>query len=233
MKAKSKLIILTVVLSVCIVATAVGVTVAYWVGAEGSNQIAPQTDTTDWNYYAKYFIYEEVKNGSNAVIGYRVVGFKDTVLENVIIPRYATGGWLRTKDKDGNTVLTAISTNNPVAVISVGNSVFAGDTDKRIPVTLTIPTTVDVEAGAFVGLTNLTKITIKAVKGTGINSTLDDTINIGVNAFFGCDNVTKFVADDYIRLVTVGASSTSLDDFNDAFKAAIGIFDSELSRSEN
>ena len=226
MKARTKLIILTIVISVCIVATATGVTVAYWVGAEGTNQIAPQTDSTDWNYYAKYFIYDEVRNESNELDGYRIVGFKDTVLENVIIPRYATGGWLQTIDENGNVKLTAIDGANPKAVLAVGNTIFAGDTDKKIPVTLTIPTTVSIEAGAFMGLTNLTKITIKQVKNFNGNDYKND-IHIGANAFFGCFNVNTFVATQQINLKVNGAT---INDF-ETFKTLTGLFVDDLTRS--
>ncbi|MBO7221929.1 MAG: hypothetical protein J6V37_02650 [Clostridia bacterium] len=216
MKTKTKLVLLITVISLCIVATATGVTVAYWVGAKGSNQIAPQTDTTDWNYYSKYFIYEEIRNASNALIGYKIVGFKDTVLENVVIPRYATGGWLR-ENKD-DTTLVKIGEGTTVAVLEVGNSLFAGTTDKAVPVTLTLPTTVEVEPGAFQGLTNLTTVTIKAVDGFN-SSTLDDSITIGQNAFFGCDNVTKFIVSTNITFVVPGASITGFD----SFKSAVGL----------
>ena len=224
MKTKSKIIILIVVLSVCIVATVVGVTSAYWVGAEGTNQIAPQTDSTDWNYYTKYFIYEkEFASDGVTLIGYKIVAFKDTVLENVIIPRYATGGWLR-EIKDGNTTYTKITDQNAV-VVKVGNSVFANTTDKLIPVTLTIPTTVDVEPGAFVGLVNLTKVTIKSVNDT--QGILDTTITIGQNAFSGCYNVSKFVAPSHITINVPG-----VDNDWEKHKIAMGLVIDELKKSE-
>lgn len=231
MKAKTKLTILTIIISVCIIATATGVTVAYWVGAEGTNQIAPQTDSTDWNYYAKYFIYEEVKNGSNAVVGYRIVGFKDTVLENVIIPRYATGGWLRTTDANGKVILKEIKVEEnetAQAVLVVGNTIFAGDTDKRIPVTLTIPTTVSIEAGAFMGLTSLTKITIKLVSELTSTEPQYD-MYIGANAFFGCFNVKTFVAPKQVNL-RVNGIVYSEGNFEE-FKNATGLIVDGLTRS--
>lgn len=208
MKTKSKLIILIVVLSVCIVATVTGVTVAYWVGAEGTNQIAPQTDTTDWNYWTKYFIYEAVEN-EGTVIGYRVVDFQGAVLENVIIPRYATGGWLR-ENKD-DTSLEKITTPN-APVLYVGNSLFADTTDKAIPVTLTLPTTVEVEPGAFQGLVNLTTIKIKTVEKF-VGNTTDKDIVIGDMAFFGCNNVEKFIVGDDVTLTTTGTIVNTFADF--------------------
>ena len=227
MKTKSKIIILIVVLSVCIVATVTGVTIAYWAGAEGTNQIAPQAETTDWSYYSKYFIYEEEYAEGGQLIGYKIVAFKDTVLENVIIPKYAIGGWLREK-KDDNTVLTPLTKGNVKKggiVVNVGNSVFANTTDKLIPVTLTIPTTVDVEPGAFVGLVNLTKVTIKSVNDT--QGILDTTITIGQNAFSGCYNVSKFVAPSHITINVPG-----VDNDWEKHKIAMGLVIDELKKSE-
>jgi hypothetical protein len=221
MKTKTKLIILISVLSVCIVATATGFTVAYWMGADGTNQIAPQTDTTDWNYWTKYLIYEEVKNSQGNVIGYKAVDFEGAVLENIIIPRFAKGGKVR---HDDGTMTEITSANAPVLI--VGNTLFADTTDKMIPVTLTLPTTVDVEAGAFAGLTNLTKITIKQVKSHAGN-TNDDDIKIGLNAFFGCDNVKQFVAAENIAITVPGASTSTFDDF----KVATGLSNDDLVRS--
>ena len=223
MKAKTKLIILTVVLSVCIIATVTGVTVAYWMGAEGTNVVAPQTDTTDWNPWAKYVIYEARKNAQGVTIGYDVVGCT-AILENVIIPQYATGGWLR--DENGNlTKITATGVNT--AVLEVRNTLFAGTTDKAIPVTLTIPTTVDVEVHAFAGLTNLTKITIKTVQG--INSTTDDYLmTIGQLAFLECPNVTEFIVTD--QATTLDVPGVSISSFED-FKNATGLFVAGLERT--
>ena len=207
MKTKSKIIILIVVLSVCIVATITGVTIAYWAGAEGTNQIAPQAETTDWSYYSKYFIYEEeYTSDGQFFIGYKVVAFKDTVLENVVVPRYAIGGWLRTnKDDIDLKPLTKENVKNGGIVVKVGNSVFANTTDKLVPVTLTIPTTVDIEPGAFVGLTNLTKVTIKLVND--IQGSPDTTITIGQSAFAGCFNITKFGAPSNITISVPGVDN--------------------------
>ncbi|MBO7326799.1 MAG: leucine-rich repeat protein, partial [Clostridia bacterium] len=160
--------------------------------------------------------------------GYRIIGFKDTVLENVIIPSYATCGWLQTTDANGNATLTAIDGTNPVAVLIVGNTIFAGDTDKKIPVTLTIPTTVDIETGAFMGLTNLNKITIKQVNSFG-SSTPDNYINIGENAFFGCFNVETFVAPKQVNLIVNGV--TYGEDEFETFKIKTGLIVDGLNRS--
>ena len=202
MKTKRNLIILIVVLSVCLVATVTGVSVAYWIGAEGDNEIAPQTDTTDWNYWSKYFIYQAVTNEQGVVTGYKTIGFEGTTLENVVIPRFATGG--RLLNADGT--YTEITATN-AAVLYVGNSTFANTTDKAIPVTLTLPTTVNVEAGAFAGLTNLTTIKVISVKyHTGNNYDID--MEIGSQAFAGCHNVVKFVAASNINF-TVGGKGVN------------------------
>ncbi len=176
MKRKKLLVILITVLLIGTVATVAGVSVAYWSETEGgAGQIAPQTTTTDWNYWSKYFIYEEISVGGN-VTGYRIVGFEGTVLENVVIPRSYNG--------------------KPVRM--VGNSTFANTTDKSIPVTITIPTSVDVEPGAFNGLGNLT--TVKVVIVMDSLDQPDTAIDIGSSAFFGCNNVTKFVVDGSIMV---------------------------------
>ena len=215
MKAKTKLIILIVVVSVCIVATVTGVTLAYWMGAEGTNVVAPQTDSTDWNPWAKYIIYEEISTG-----GYEAVGCNG-ILENVIIPEYATGGWLR--GEDGS--LTRIEgTGSRYAVLRVRNTLFASTTDKAIPVTLTIPTTVNVDPHTFAGLTNLTKITIKTAQNVN-STTYDYFMTIGQLAFLECPNVTEFVIDDTTTQLEVpGSTISSFDDF----KSATGLFNDEL-----
>ncbi len=186
-----------IVLIVGTVATVAGVTAAYWIGAQGDSEIAPQTDTTDWNYWSKYFIYEAVvENGTT--VGYKTVGFDGAVLENVIIPRIATGGRL----KNSNGSFTTIT--DSLLVLKVGNSTFSGTTDKSIPVTLTLPTTVAVEPGAFMGLYNLT--TVKVVSVIGSDSvTYDNSIEIGTSAFFGCTNVTKFIAATNVNFTVSGA----------------------------
>lgn len=209
MKNKKFLIIVLIILLVGAVATATGLTAAYWIGAEGDSEIAPQTDTTDWNYWSKYFIYEAVKGNGGTTIGYKIIGFNGAVLENVIIPRVATGG--RVLNSDGTT--TEITDGNPV--LKVGNSTFAGTTDKAIPVTLTLPTGIIVESGAFMGLNNLISIKIVAVQDQNENYVFN--IEIGAMAFFGCNNVTKFVAADKIQF-----SSNGTGDF-EAFKSATGL----------
>jgi hypothetical protein len=218
MKNKKLLLIIIMVLSIGTVATVAGVTAAYWVGAEGDSEIAPQTDTTDWNYWSKYFIYEAVKNDQQVTIGYKTIGFDGAVLENVIIPRIARGG--RVKNIDGT--LSEITDN--LLVLTVGNSTFAGTTDKAIPVSLTLPTTVAVEPGAFVGLVNLESIKILSVLGED-NVTYDTSIEVGSMAFFGCNNVTKFVAATNIQF-TSGDTGMSFD----ALKTATGL-PSSLGRS--
>lgn len=206
------------VLVIGTVATVAGVTAAYWVGAEGDSEIAPQTDTTDWNYWSKYFIYEAVKNNQQVTIGYKTIGFEGAVLENVIIPRIARGG--RVKNADGT--FSEITDN--LLVLTVGNSTFANTTDKAIPVTLTLPTTVDVEPGAFMGLVNLVSIKIVSVLDSD-NVTYDNSIEIGAMAFLGCNNVTKFVAVSEI-MFTSGGTGMSFD----ALKTATGL-PSSLARS--
>ena len=68
MKRNKKLIIILVaVLAVGAIATTIGLTSAYWVGASGNSEVAPQTDTTDWNYWIKYFIYEPVRNSNGGI----------------------------------------------------------------------------------------------------------------------------------------------------------------------
>lgn len=207
MKAKTKLIILISVLSVAIVATATGVTVAYWMGAKGTNVVAPQTNSTDWNPWAKYIIYEEISGG------YEAVGCNG-ILENVIIPEYATGGWLRGE----NGSLTRIEdTGSRYAVLRVRNTLFAEVADKAIPVTLTIPTSVDIDPHTFAGLTNLTKITIK--------TTQDDFFaSIGQLAFLECPNVKEFVIDNNVTKLIVSGAVLSFDDF----KTATGLFVDDL-----
>ena len=129
---------------------------------------------------------------------------------------------------NGNVTLTAIDGANPKAVLTVGNTIFAGDTDKKIPVTLTIPTTVSVEAGAFMGLTNLTKITIKPVKKLS-SSDLQYDIHIGENAFFGCFNVKTFEASALINLKVNGVTYGK-DEF-ETFKIKTGLIVDGLERS--
>ena len=97
-------------------------------------------------------------------------------------------------------------------MLYVGNSLFADTTDKAIPVTLTLPTTVEVEPGAFQGLVNLTTIKIKTVKNF-VGNTNDDGIVIGNMAFFGCNNVEKFIVEDRATLTVPGTTATSFADF--------------------
>ena len=209
MKAKTKLIILISVLSVAIVATATGVTVAYWMGAKGTNVVAPQTNSTDWNPWAKYIIYEEISTG-----GYEAVGCNG-ILENVIIPEYATGGWLR--GENGSLTRIEGTGEKRNAVLRVRNTLFAEVADKAIPVTLTIPTSVDIDPHTFAGLTNLTKITIK--------TTQDDFFaSIGQLAFLECPNVKEFVIDNNVTKLIVSGAVLSFDDF----KSATGLFNDEL-----
>lgn len=216
MKAKTKLIILISVLSVCIVAVATGVTVAYWMGVDGSNVVAPQVDSADWNPWAKYVIYEAIySNGDLA--GFEAVGCTG-ILENVIIPQYATGGWQR--NNDGS--LTRIEGSGPrYAVTKVRNTLFAETTDKAIPVTLTIPTTVDVEPHTFAGLVNLTKITIKIYQQSD-----DYWMTIGQLAFLNCPNVKEFVVNN--KSIVLEVPGVSVGSSFDAFKNATGLFVDEL-----
>lgn len=211
MKNKKLIIALIVILAVGAVATATGLTAAYWIGAEGDSEIAPQTDTTDWNYWSKYFIYEAVVE-SGTTTGYRIIGFDGAVYENVIIPRKATGGRLL-KDDGTYTTIT-----DDKFVLFVGNSTFADTTDKTVPVTLTLPTTVAVEPGAFMGLVNLTTIKIVSVVGDDISGNYDTSIEIGSSAFFGCNNVTKFIAESTIQFTCDGDGVGF-----DALKTATGL----------
>ncbi|MBQ9107464.1 MAG: hypothetical protein IJY49_01340 [Clostridia bacterium] len=219
MKNKKIMIIALVVLLVGAVAVATGLTAAYWVGAEGDSEIAPQTDTTDWNYWSKYFIYEAIKENNNTV-GYKIVGFEGAVLENVIIPRIARGG--RLKNADG----TYSEIVDSALVKIVGNSIFANTTDKAIPTSITLPTTVAVEPGAFIGLVNLISIKVVSVLGED-NVIYDNSIEIGTMAFFGCDKVERFIAATDIQFTTdANASGMSFD----ALKTATGL-PADLTRS--
>ena len=211
------MIIALVVLLVGAVAVATGLTAAYWVGAEGDSEIAPQTDTTDWNYWSKYFIYEAIKE-NNKTVGYKIVGFEGAVLENVIIPRIARGG--RLKNADG----TYSEIEDTALVKIVGNSIFANTTDKAIPTSITLPTTVAVEPGAFIGLVNLISIKVVAVLDED-NVLYDNSIEIGTMAFFGCDKVERFIAATDIQFTT-DANGMSFD----ALKTATGL-PADLTRS--
>ena len=217
MKNKKIMIIALVVLLVGAVAVATGLTAAYWVGAEGDSEIAPQTDTTDWNYWSKYFIYEAIKE-NNKTVGYKIVGFEGAVLENVIIPRIARGG--RLKNADG----TYSEIEDTALVKIVGNSIFANTTDKAIPTSITLPTTVAVEPGAFIGLVNLISIKVVAVLDED-NVLYDNSIEIGTMAFFGCDKVERFIAATDIQFTT-DANGMSFD----ALKTATGL-PADLTRS--
>ena len=217
MKNKKIMIIALVVLLVGAVAVATGLTAAYWVGAEGDSEIAPQTDTTDWNYWSKYFIYEAIKE-NNKTVGYKIVGFEGAVLENVIIPRIARGG--RLKNADG----TYSEIVDTALVKIVGNSIFANTTDKAIPTSITLPTTVAVEPGAFIGLVNLISIKVVSVLDED-NVLYDNSIEIGTMAFFGCDKVERFIAATGIQFTT-DAKGMEFD----ALKTATGL-PADLTRS--
>ena len=217
MKNKKIMIIALVVLLVGAVAVATGLTAAYWVGAEGDSEIAPQTDTTDWNYWSKYFIYEAIKE-NNKTVGYKIVGFEGAVLENVIIPRIARGG--RLKNADG----TYSEIVDSALVKIVGNSIFANTTDKAIPTSITLPTTVAVEPGAFIGLVNLISIKVVSVLDED-NVRYDNSIEIGTMAFFGCDKVERFIAATDIQFTT-DANGMEFD----ALKTATGL-PADLTRS--
>ena len=102
--------------------------------------------------------------------------------------------------------------------------ISASTTDKAIPVTLTIPTTVNVDPHTFAGLTNLTKITIKTAQNVK-STTYDYFMTIGQLAFLECPNVTEFVIDDTTTQLEVpGSTISSFDDF----KSATGLFNDEL-----
>lgn len=197
---KKLMIIMVVVLSVGTIATVVGLTSAYWIGASGDSEVAPQVETTDWNYWIKYFIYEEYFDEEGNEDGYRIVGFSGAVYEDVIIPRRVFGTVKIRKVVDGVTQIVeeTISEADNAFVTVLGNSTFADTTAKTIPVTITLPTTVRVETGTFMGMSNLTTVKIvQSQKGDG-----SDIKNIelgGQLAFAGC-NITKIVVVGQVQI---------------------------------
>ena len=224
MKNKKLMILIIVILVIGATATAVGVSAAYWVGSDGTSTIAPQTDTTDWNYWSKYFIYEGVYEDGQ-LKSYRIVEFSGAVYEHVIIPRYATGGILRTTNPDGTYSYSATRiTDVATPVSSFGNCVFANTTDKAVPTSITIPTTVEIEAGAFMGLTNLTTVKIVVVNAT--DGTPDKRAEIGAMAFFGCNNITTYIEDANLTSYRCGATDGGFD----AVKSLMGL-PADLTRS--
>lgn len=195
---KKILLVLIVVLSIGAIATTLGLTSAYWVGASGDSEVAPQTDTTDWNYWIKYFIYAPVKNSSGAVSSYEIVGFSGAVYENVIIPRKVYGT-ISVLENDKITTVT-IDENSPYAVTLVKNSTFADTTDKTVPVTLTLPTSVNIEPGTFMGLTNLTTIKIIQVSNLAENAEVHNIDVGGQNAFIGCYSLQQIIIDGVVTI---------------------------------
>ena len=197
---KKLMIIMVVVLSVGTIATVVGLTFAYWIGASGDSEVAPQVETTDWNYWIKYFIYEKYFDKEGHEDGYRIVGFSGAVYEDVIIPRRVFGTVKIRKVVSGVTQIVeeTISEAENAFVTVLGNSTFADTTAKTIPVTITLPTTVKVETGTFMGMSNLTTVKIvQSKKGDG-----SDVKNIelgGQLAFAGC-NITRIVVVGQVQI---------------------------------
>ena len=202
---KKLMIILVVVLAVGVVATTVGLTSAYWIGASGDSEVAPQTDTTDWNYYIKYFIYEPIKNNSGVVQSYKIVGFDGAVIEDVVVPRRVYG---TIKVKDGDTVSTVdLGSGVYFPVTELGNSTFADTTDKAVPVTLTLPTSVSVEPGALMGLSNLAELIVIHVQNFAGNAEVS-TIDIGGQyALIGCNSLQKIVVKGDVTINGYAVSS--------------------------
>lgn len=194
------MIVLIVVFAVGVLATSVGLTAALWSDVGGDSGIAPQADSTDWNYWVKYFIFERV--GGN----YEIIGFSGTTLENVIIPTSAMGG----TDSDGNVI------SIDAAVTAVRNSVFADSTLKALPVTISIPAGITVYPAAFSGLTSLTRVTF----GGGTNAT-----SVGASAFAGCPSLTtvEFATTANVRIAVdafagcISLNSASLSEIQARF----------------
>ena len=200
MKRNKKLIIILVaVLAVGAIATTIGLTSAYWVGASGNSEVAPQTDTTDWNYWIKYFIYEPVRNSNGGIDSMKIVGFSGAVYENVIIPRKVYGTNIKIRENGVDSTIPSISEDSPYPVTTLCNSTFADTTEKAVPVTITLPTSVTVDPGTFMGMSNLT--TIKIVHVQNFNNDEVTEIDIGgQNSFMGCNNLSKIVVSGAVTI---------------------------------
>lgn len=186
MKNKKKIVVILIaVMLLACLGSVLGITLSRWSSGEGDTTVAPQVGVVDWNTYEKYV--KTVDDG----VGLRIVGFTGTTaIEDVILPKNIGGK----------------------NVVSVSNSLYADTTDKSIPKTLKIPTTItSIDAGAFSGLTNLAEITFDGAS----------QCNIGMGAFMGCNAVKTFNAGAESNIVfgtqTLSSSTVS------AFRTYVGL----------
>lgn len=177
-------LLITLIICVCALSAAVGLTAAIWESEGGVSSVSPGETVPDWNVWSKYFIYENVT--ANGTPAKAVVGFSGTNLDTVIFPSFI---------EEGGTIYPVTEIRN-----TVFNNSDSGNA-KDIPVKIIIsPSVVNIAANAFANMGNL-KSVVFASDGTS-----GSECSVGFGAFSGCSALEK-VAIENARVVKFGKYS--------------------------
>ena len=165
------ILIITAIVLVSVMSTAIGLTAAIWDSASGgSSEYGPVVDAVNWNTWEKYFIYENASDGNSKA----VIGYTGTNLGDVIFPVAGTG---------------------ELPIRTIKNTVFDDTTLKELPITIYIsPTISTIEAGAFANLPNLQTV-VFGIMETDDGQVIKQTVNVGAYAFAGCQNLKSIVIE--------------------------------------